>query len=140
MKTRFVEATQDAETGGNWGKFCVGLFDKEEWSRREGLPAAGGYGMLVSRGWRPETTIHVLDLQTGEGALFSLFGSARADLQKHRVWVCPMFEPFLVWLYEFVYAAGDKWFDKLPVVVELPKAEFAFAGYRRPGPGEGAAA
>lgn len=101
MKTRFVEATQHAEHGGNWGKFAVGVFGPEEWLRPTMLPAAGGLPMLVSRGWS-KTTMLVLDLQTGEGALFNPHGSAHADLQKHQIWVCPLFEPFLVWLYEFV--------------------------------------
>lgn len=139
MKTRFVEVTQDIAAGSNWGKMLVGTFDREEWMRRQQLPGAADTGMLLSRGWTPGNVL-VLDLQTGEGAIFRPGGSAQADLTKHRVWVCPMFEPFLVWLYEFIGAhevgelAGHLWFDALPAVVELPDAEFSFAGYRRPGP------
>jgi len=73
----------------------------------------------------------VLDLQTGEGAILKPGGDPRADLKKHRVWVCPMFEPFLEWLYARALAIG---LDDLPLHVDLPEAPFAFAGYRRPGP------
>ena len=70
-----------------------------------------------------------LRLQTGEGAMFRPGGSPAADLDKHAVWVCPLFQPFLAWLYE--QDLTD--LDALPAHVELPDAEFAFAGYRRPG-------
>jgi hypothetical protein len=41
-----------------------------------------------------------------------------------------MFGPFLEWLYK--QDLTD--LSALPAVVELPEAEFAFCGYRRPGP------
>jgi hypothetical protein len=44
--------------------------------------------------------------------------------------VCPLFEPFLEWLYE--QDLTD--LSTLPRRVELPDAEFSFTGYRRPGP------
>lgn len=72
----------------------------------------------------------VLDLQTGEGAFFRPGGYAAADLEKHRVWVCPLFEPFLEWLYR--QDLTD--LGQLPRLVELPDAEFAMRGYRRAGP------
>jgi hypothetical protein len=62
----------------------------------------------------------VMDLQTGEGAIFRPGGYAHADLEKHQVWVCPMFEPFLEWLYKQNRHA----LDALPRMVELPDAEF----------------
>lgn len=71
----------------------------------------------------------VLDLQTGEGAYFRHGGCAVADLNKHAIWVCPLYEPFLVWLY------GQKPdLATLPESVELPQAESALYGYRRKGP------
>jgi hypothetical protein len=72
----------------------------------------------------------VLDLETGEGAYFLPGGNARADLREHRVLVCPMFEPFLEWLY----AQDVNDITTLPVVLDLPDAPFALYGYRRPGP------
>ena len=71
----------------------------------------------------------VVDLETGEGAMFSPGGLAAADLQKHRIWVCPMFEPFLAWLYK--QDLSD--LTKLPKHVDLPDAPFEMHGYRREG-------
>lgn len=128
MKVRFIEASQDAKKGFNWGKFMVGVFD-EEWE----IPSAlySSPYLLNQCGW-DRTHIIVFDLQTGEGGFFKLGGMASADLSKHRLWVCPMFEPFLTWLYE--QDVSD--LDALPSMVELPDAEPAFHGYRRSGENE----
>lgn len=130
MKTRFIEATQSAETGFNWGKVMIGTFDMDEWERRCALPSAGGQRLLHGRGWTPKHVL-IVDLQTGEGAMFLPGGSASADLTKRKIWVCPMFEAVLEWLYEFVREHGDNWFDALPSLVELPDAPAAMHGYRR---------
>src|SRR5262245_9402901 len=98
MKTKFIEAT-DA-TKFNWGKFMIGYFEPAELGRPVTLPNA----QLASR--RPlldqigfdRREIFVADLQTQEGAFFRPGGSPKADLEKHRIWVCPLFEPFLEWL------------------------------------------
>jgi hypothetical protein len=129
-----IEATQDAAAGFNHGKFMLGRFDEEEWAQVSRIdtrmlgfrppPLLSG-----SCGWTPDHLL-VMDLQTGEGAIFRPGGMAVADLEKHRVWVCPMFEPFLEWLYR--QDLGD--LDGLPYLVELPDAPAAMAGYRRPGP------
>lgn len=130
MRTRFFEATQAREGGANWGKFCVGVFDDEEWERRSEVGHAGR-PLLPQLGWaRDHVHLWVLDMQTGEGAYFQHGGVATYDLNsKHAIWVCPMFEPFLVWLYQ--QDVSD--LDALPQVVELPDAEFSFSGYRRKG-------
>lgn len=125
MQTKLVEVTNGPR---NWGKFLLGRFDTE-WDYISKVDE--GRPLLRAIGWRGQ--IHpllILDLQTGEGALFSIFktANAAADLQKHRIWVCPMFEPFLVWLY----SQPDPW--AIPDYVDLPDAEFQFQGYRRPGP------
>lgn len=145
MKSRFVEATQGVAGGFNHGKFMIARFDREEWIRLSEMDEQAGLGarsLLARCGWTHDHVL-VFDLQTGEGALFRLGGSACADLRKHAVWVCPMFEPFLEWLYEWrsrasaeVVAAGEDptWFGSLPTLVELPGAPAAMVGYRRPGP------
>jgi hypothetical protein len=125
MKTVIVEATSD---GGNWGKFLVARFT-DEWHHRSALPENQYLPLLTLCGWGGEH-IWVADLQTGEGALFRPGGYPKADLAKHRIWVCPLFEPFLTWLYE--QNLGD--LDQLPASISLPNAPFAFSGYRRPGP------
>lgn len=124
MRTQIVEATN----GVNWGKFMVARFDPQEWARRSVLPDFPSL-LLREVGWSYDH-VWVLDLQTGEGALFRPTGLARADLDKHKIWVCPLFEPFLEWLY------AQQPFDvaELPKLVELPEAESALYGYRRPGP------
>lgn len=131
MRTRIVEATN----GFNWGKFLVAQFD-EEWATRTAIPAEqqfeSEYGEempLLSRcGWSYEHRV-ILDLQTGEGAVFRPGGYAKADLEKHKIWVCPLFEPFLEW----VYTQDLTDVTTLPRMVELPNALSAMQGYRREG-------
>lgn len=89
-----------------------------------------GSGLLREVGWNP-AQIWVLDLQTCEGAAFSPVGLASADLDKHRIWVCPMYSPFLEWLYQQKDLSD---LSNLPSVLDLPDAEFALRGYRREGP------
>lgn len=128
MQSKFVEATNGAR---NWGKFMIGRFTSEEWSRKANVPNSPHtiQPLLCEVGWTPEHIV-VMDLQTGEGAIFRPGGFAPADLNKHRIWVCPMFEPFLEWLYK--QNLSD--LDKLPGHVDLPDAPFAMSGYRREGP------
>lgn len=126
METHIIEATNGPQ---NWGKFLIGAFT-EEWQR---LPATPGQtypaSLLIQRGWTNKHRL-VLDLETGEGAIFKHGGYARADLDKHRIWVCPLFEPFLAWLY--TQDLTD--ITKLPEHVDLPDAPFQWQGYRRSGP------
>lgn len=132
MKTAFVEASN----GHNWGKFMVAQFTDDEWRLRSAMPGAENDRLIYGRGW-DRAHVLVLDLQTGEGAMFRWGGLARADLNKTRIWVCPLFEPFLEWLYSVnkdVSIAG--WLDSLPRYVELPDAPFELYGHRRPGPPE----
>lgn len=151
MNTAIVEVTNGP---ANWGKFLVGQFDEAEWARRSALtptctdfkPDHNGeclncddwadahepstVPLLQQIGWQPGNGyVFVLDLQTGEGAVFRRGGLASADLNKHAVWVCPMFEPFLEWLYR----AWDGSLASLPPTLDLPDAPFAMHGYRRPG-------
>lgn len=131
MQTRIVEVTNNKQ---NWGKFLIGVSDVE-WDRKalvEGTPS--DRPLLGICGWS-RLHVWVLDLQTGEGAFFYVNGhgtprQAKADLDKHKIWVCPMFEPFLGWFYQ--NWAGD--LGQLPEVLDLPDAPFDMQGYRRPGP------
>lgn len=125
VRTRIIEATN----GVNWGKFLLGRFDTE-WSARASIEDAGDVPLLRQIGMAPDQLL-VMDLQTCEGALFPVRrrGLASADLSKHQIWVCPMFEPFLAWLY----TQDVRDLDALPSIVQLEGAPVAFAGYRRPG-------
>jgi hypothetical protein len=125
MITKIIEATNGPN---NWGKFLIGRMDAE-WSRRS---AVSGLPLLREIGWGLEH-VWVLDLQTGEGACFMPRGLASFDLNEHRVWVCPLFEPFLTWLYR--QDLSD--LALLPDSIDLPDAPFAFRGYRRLGPEQG---
>lgn len=125
MRTKIIEATN----GFNWGKFLLGEFD-HEWQVQSAVDE--GRALLSALGWTPSARhVWVLDLQTGEGAHFPVRerGHARSDLNKHRIWVCPLYEPFLAWLY----AQAAVPLDELPTLVNLPEAESAMYGYRRQG-------
>lgn len=119
MIVKIIEATN----GFNWGKFLLARFDSE-WSYRSPI---GNLPLLRGRGWGPEHLI-VFDLETGEGFILLPGGLASADLAKHDVWVCPMCEPFLEWLYR----QDLRDLSKLPATVEV-EAESALRGYRRSG-------
>jgi hypothetical protein len=116
----------EATNGGNWGKFAVGKPDTE-WHWRSQIDAMN-LPLLRQVGWGHDT-IWVWDLETGEGAMFRPGGLAGADLNKHKIWVCPLFEPFLAWLYQ----QDLRDLEKLPRMVELPDAPFSWHGYRRAG-------
>lgn len=96
--------------------------------------------LLYQIGFDPGA-VFVFDLQTCEGAFFSPHGgkkekgqgqmAATFDLEKHDLWVCPMFEPFLGWLYQQNLAD----ITKLPPLVNVGHVPTAMAGYRRDGSG-----
>lgn len=121
--------------GFNWGKFLVGAFDKDEWDRRSSVD---NRRLLAGQcGWTPQHRL-VLDLQTGEGAMFLPRGLATADLEKHRIWGCPMYEVFLKWLYDHPDHCAD--IRTLPQLIGLDPSKTrghnAIYGYRRPGPSQ----
>jgi len=125
MQTHFLEVSNNEQ---NWGKFLLIRFTQKEWAYKSAIT---GLSLLREVGWNPQNII-ILDLQTGEAARFVPGGCAKSDLDKHKVWVCPMYEPMLHWLY--TQDVSD--LTKLPRFLNLPDAEFALAGYRRPGPTE----
>lgn len=135
MDTKFIEAGQalTPEGGFNWGKFMVGRFTDDELAERSAFPGVEMYRLINSQGWSRQH-IWICDLATGEGAMFCPGGMARSDLRKHKIWVCVLYEEFLVWLYDWIRGKGEQWWDELPRLVELPEAEFDLYGYRRPGP------
>jgi hypothetical protein len=141
MKVKLIEATNfrlkpdGSKAYFNHGKFMLGRFDADEWRWKSIIDERAGLDSLLLQrcGWTPNHIL-VWDIQTGEGAIFRPGGLASYDLNKHRVWVCPLFCPFLEWLYK--QDLSD--LDKLPDFIELDvkDAPFALSGYRRPGPAE----
>lgn len=128
MECRFIEASQNVQTGFNWGKFMVARFTESEWAYRSRMDTILPGPLLRKCGWGPECLL-VMDIQTGEGALFLPGGSALGDLARHRIWVCVLFEAFLSWLYGQDLSS----LAALPDIVELPDAPAGLRGYRRPG-------
>lgn len=114
METKIIEVTNGPR---NHGKMLVGRWDWE-WDRAS-IVSALPQPLLGQLGWSRRHIV-VFDLQTGEGATFLPGGLAAADLEKHRVWVCPLFEPFLEWLY----AQDLTDIQALPAHVDLPAAPF----------------
>lgn len=123
MYTHFIEATN----GGNHGKFMLARFTAEEAATTSCLPGLEGQSIFFNRGGRRKMTpgrTLVMDLQTGEGAEFSLKGGGLPPAEEakwalretHRIWVCPLFEPFLCWLFE---QGADQPLGALPRFVEL---------------------
>lgn len=123
MQTKFIEATDKTES--NWGKFAVSRFSPEEWARPSEI---AGQSLLAHCGWSDRHVL-VSDLQTGESAVFLPHGNAKADLDSHAIWVCPLFEPFLTWLYQ--QNLSD--LTILPGMVNLGDVPTSLSGYRRAG-------
>lgn len=133
MITKFVEACHEhnGQQTGNWGKFMVGRFTYDDVLVKSQIDQRS---LIFGRGWAIEQHLWVMDIQTGEGAIFRHGGHAKADLDKHKIWVCPLFEPFLTWLYKQPLMTLDGW-EALPTLVtfKLDEAEFQMSGYRRSG-------
>ncbi len=141
MDLKFVEAGHPVDEhglGGNWGKFGVGRWTRQELAEKTQYPGCEGQRIASLHGWGGDH-VWLFDLQTGESARFYLNNprpvDVRSQLRTHQIWVCPMFEPFMVWLWNHVTVAGLDWWDTLPRTVELPAdTPFDVAGHRRPGP------
>lgn len=131
MDTRFLEAGN----GFNWGKFLLCRYNAAEWHERSADPSMPSEfnTPLVHTGGRSHDYVWILDLATREGAYFAFGTLAQADLREHRIHVCVLFEPMLVWLYQFRREHGQTWWKDLPRVIDLPNAPAAMRGYRRPG-------
>lgn len=124
MRTHIIEATNGPR---NWGKFMLCFLTPSELEHHS--PVSEGR-LFQDIGYN-QRMVWIMDLQTQEGAAFYPGGSASADLDRHRIWVCPLFEPFLTWLY--TQRLEDIYSCNLPHHIDLPTAEFYLSGYRRGG-------
>ncbi len=133
MKTHFIEATQRDDF--NWGKFLLCQYEPADWAHPVHLPiskslASQPQSLLRSR-MRDPDGIWCLDIETNEGAYLRWGPRMHLDLNdKHQVWVCPMYEPFLEWLGS-QHELGD--ITMLPHFLRLDTDFGAVAGYRRSG-------
>lgn len=131
MKVKFIEC----EDKLNWGKFQLLQWEPSDMQRqskvREGTPLLMAVEGQRVAGNDPLKAVFVRDLQTEEGA--TLHPAKEVDpkpqLDRHRVWVCPLFLPFARWL--FANWEGDV--ATLPDIVELSGEVLHLQGYRRPG-------
>lgn len=122
MDVKFVETTNGPQ---NWGKFAVLRFDDDDWKQKS---AVDGRPLLAGRGWGRDHVM-VVDLQTGEGAFFFAGGIHKSDLDKHAIWVCPMYEATLRHVCD-----GEHDPMKTEDHLDFPDEPFEYAGYRRQGP------
>lgn len=116
MHTKIVEV--QAEGSGNWGVFKLWQFREMDINQISAIhPTATVWGAL-----RPPTLRDVViwDLRTREGAMFDLSAELVPQLYRHQIHVCVLFEPFLVWLQNFLRT--DR-FEAIPVVVTLSAAQ-----------------
>jgi hypothetical protein len=99
MLSKIIEVSDQA----NWGKMLVQEFDEAELARKSSV--GDGETVLGATAARrstfatgdPRDLRLVIDLQTHEGALFDLTTCApERDLDRHQIWVCPLFLPFPV--------------------------------------------
>ncbi len=140
MQLKFVEVGHPVDKdglGGNWGKFAVGRWTVQELGEKTQFPGCEGQRIASLHGWGGDH-VWLFDLQTGESARFYINNpvpvDVRSQLKNHQIWVCPMFEPFMVWLWSHI-RLNPSWWDTLPRTVELPAdTPFEVAGFRRPGP------
>lgn len=135
MLSKMVEVSDQV----NWAKLMVSQFDNDElaYKSRVDTEAKSLLEAVAARRkeyWgEAQQKRLVVDLQTDEGAWFLPHPERdpKVDLDRHQIWVCPLFYPFLQWLYRTnpVHVSG------IPDVVELdPDDVIKFQGYRRPGP------
>jgi hypothetical protein len=115
MHTKIVEVV----SGMCWCKFLVARFEPEELAH----PSQVDMGRTVMGPHHDARSLLVLDIGTGEGAVFTPGGSPSADLYKHAIWVSPLFGGFLKWLY----ALPKVVLADLPDLVELGES---FGGER----------
>jgi hypothetical protein len=128
VQTYLFESVADPFVRYNWGAFLVAVPDEIEWGwRSHAIP--GDISLPEQLAWGPSQA-WVMDLRTGEGALFSLGGDYRAELESHRIFVTAQFEGFLEWLC-LQDPAGLR---HLPHVVKVADATFSIRNYRRLGP------
>ena len=131
MITHFVEVTD----GFAYGKFLVCRMTGEELSTWSAMPEAPEGQRLLTYGGRRrfnERTTLVIDLQLGTGLAWPLSDGLIGmrhytrehfdrDLAPH---VCPMYLPFVLWLYEqgkWARGAGD--ITEIPRYLDLRTAE-----------------
>jgi hypothetical protein len=120
MNTRLVEVTD----GAFYGKFLVAQFDEAEWRHeaevfKESIHRPVPYALLDVCGWSRDHLL-VLDLETGNGTIFRPGGHLAHDMEKRQMgYVCPLYRPFLGWLYEHAARTGGIALDDIPAILHM---------------------
>jgi hypothetical protein len=132
VKSKFLEVTNKA----NWAKLQLLQWEPSDLARpslvQKGKVLLNAVQVRRGDAADPLTAVFVRDLQTQEGCEFypSPEADCKTQLDMHRVWVCPLFYPFVSWL--FANYQGDV--TSLPDLVELADSKKQeYQGYRRPG-------
>jgi hypothetical protein len=71
----------------------------------------------------------ILDLVTQEGACFDVAQPLLPQLERHQVWTCVLYEPFLAWLFEYCQTHTPFRLDDLPPNLHLTAPQ-ELIGYR----------
>lgn len=94
MITKLIETTDMF----NHGKFLVGQMEGFELTQYLAIKDDGRQLSHVLHA--SPSKFWVLDCATCEGAFFDFSNDAYYQLERHQVWVCPMFPLFLEWAFE----------------------------------------
>jgi len=111
----------------NYGTFAVGRLGSEE--LRQESAYYPGSSALGQRKY-DERKLWAMDMVTCEGAAFDPKADLVSQLERHQIWVCVLYEPFLRWLGQ----QDLRDLSILPRKVDLPDVPPALVGYRRTGP------
>lgn len=128
MHSKIIEAVGSL----NWGRFMVSRFTQEE---RSHLSSQSKLPVIQPFLWSQDC-LHVLDLVTGEGAIFNQLrrGQPLHELEhKHQIWVCPLYPVFLTWLSQQDLSDLDKLQDTVYFKNGEDERHAALYGYRRTG-------
>lgn len=133
MRRQFIEVSDDM----NWGKMELQQLEPSDMEVmslvKAGAPLLTAIETQRRSSADPLKQVRIWDLQTGEGAVFTPARGEdpKAQLDQHRVWVCPLFLPFVRWLFR--QDCTD--ITALPRLVEFPEGDVChLQGYRRGGP------
>jgi hypothetical protein len=117
METIYIEATSKRTGPGQYFTFAVSQFTDLERQRRSQITKTTLLPMLMTN----YQILHILDMQTGEGAIFRFRGDPEGDRLRHQIKTSPIFPDFLAWLYQQDVST----LSTLPRIVDLDRPQLA---------------